>query len=103
MERTIEPSRLGEMSDALILDVRRREDYAASGERIPGSTWKDPAQLEDWAESLPGDREIIVYCVRGGSVSNSVVDRLNGGGKRARYIAGGLEGFKQMGGQTEPK
>ena len=51
---------------------------------------------------MPKDRDVVIYCVRGGSVSNSVLDRLQAAGIRARYIEGGLEGWKAAGGQTVP-
>ncbi len=36
----------------------------------------------------------MVYCIRGGSVSNSVVDKLLAAGVSARYIEGGWEVWK---------
>jgi len=38
--------------------------------------------------------------VRGGSVSNSVLDALRAQGLQARYIEGGLEGWKAAGGEV---
>ena len=77
MERTIKPEVLKtELSNKLILDVRRTGDLAASTEQLPGADWRDPDKLDDWADALPRDQDIILYCVRGGSVSNTVVDAL---------------------------
>jgi rhodanese-related sulfurtransferase len=45
----------------------------------------------------------VVYCVRGGSVSNSVVDRLQAAGVKARYIEGGIEAYKAAGGKIAGK
>jgi rhodanese-related sulfurtransferase len=41
--------------------------------------------------------------VRGGSVSNSVVDQLQAKGVKARFIEGGFEAWKASGGETISK
>ena len=74
-----------------VLDVRREADYAASNESLPGAHWKNPEHLADWTDSLPQDQAIVLYCVRGGAVSNSVVDALQARGLQARYIDGGID------------
>ena len=104
MDRTIKPETLKtELADKLILDVRRADDRNASGEQLTGANWKDPTQITEWADSLPRDQEIIVYCVRGGSVSNSIVDALQAKGLNARFIEGGIEGWKAAGGEVETR
>jgi len=45
----------------------------------------------------------VIYCVRGGAVSNSVVDRLQAAGVKARYIEGGIEAYKAAGGKVVAK
>lgn len=45
----------------------------------------------------------MLYCVRGGSVSNSVVDALQAKGLNACFIEGGIEGWKAAGGETVNK
>jgi len=45
----------------------------------------------------------VVYCVRGGEVSNSVVDRLHAAGVKARFIEGGIEAYKAAGGKIAAK
>ncbi len=104
MERTIKPEALkSELAGKFILDVRRADDLAASGEQLAGANWKDPTQIGEWADSLPKDRDIVLYCVRGGGVSNSVVDALQAKGLKARFIEGGLEGWKAAGGEVVAK
>jgi rhodanese-related sulfurtransferase len=101
MERTISPAQLqSEFADKLILDVRRSSDLAATTEQLAGARWQDPEKLADWAGALPTDKDIVIYCVRGGSVSNGVVDALQARGLKARYIEGGIEGWKAAGGQV---
>jgi len=89
--------------DAVILDVRREEDYANSFDMLPGSVWKNPATIDQWIGSVPKDRQVVIYCVRGGSVSKSVVERLIADGVNASYIEGGIEGVKSAGGSVAQK
>jgi len=104
MDRTIKPETLkAEMAGKYLLDVRRAEDRNASAEQLAGANWKDPTQIADWADRLPRDQDIVLYCVRGGSVSNSVVDALQAKGLKARFIEGGIEGWKAAGGEVAKK
>jgi rhodanese-related sulfurtransferase len=104
MDRTITPSTLkNELAGKLILDVRRAADREAAPEHLPSAQWKNPEQLAEWADSLPNDRDIVLYCARGGSVSNSVVDALQTKGLKARFIEGGIEGWKAAGGEVSAK
>lgn len=102
MERTIHPEAL-KPDTTLVLDVRREADYAASNETIPGAFWKNPEKIDAWITALPKTRDVVIYCVRGGSVSNSVVDRLQAEGVQARFIDGGIEGYKAAGGKVSSK
>ncbi|MFP5383599.1 MAG: rhodanese-like domain-containing protein [Gammaproteobacteria bacterium] len=81
-----------------LLDVRRSTDFEASTEAIPGAIRQDPADVANWSRDLDRSAEVIVYCVRGGSVSNAVIDALHAQGVAARYIEGGIEGWKAAGG-----
>ncbi|MBW8306053.1 MAG: rhodanese [Thiobacillus sp.] len=102
LPRTIAPGKVN--PDAtLVFDVRREADYAASNETLPGAMWKNPDKIDAWIGALPLTLDVVVYCVRGGSVSNSVVDRLQASGVKARYIEGGIEAWKAAGGKVVPK
>ena len=104
MDRTIKPETLqAELAGKYILDVRRVADRHASTEQLASAHWKDPEKLADWVDALPRDRDIVLYCVRGGSVSNSVVDALQAKGLKARFIEGGIEGWKAAGGRVVGK
>ncbi|MDY0038461.1 MAG: rhodanese-like domain-containing protein [Zoogloea oleivorans] len=102
MGRTIKPQELS-LAGKHLIDVRRKEDRDASSEQLPGATWHDPNDIAHWTQSLPRDKEIVLYCVRGGLVSNSVVDTLQSQGLNARFIEGGIEGWKAAGGKVTPK
>ena len=104
MERTIKPETLkSQLADKHLVDVRRAADREASAEQLPGATWHDPEKLAEWAKSLPRDKHIVLYCVRGGSVSNGVVDALHAEGLNACFIEGGIEGWKAAGGKVTTK
>ena len=106
MNRTISPGDLKAVVDkksALIIDVRRKNDLDADSVKLPGAEWKNPEQIAEWGKTLPRDRDVVIYCVRGGSVSNSVVDALQAQGVKARFIEGGIEAWKAAGGSTVPK
>ena len=102
MPRTIHPVKFNP-DRALVLDVRRGADYAASNEIIPGAFWKDPEKIDAWITALPKTQDVVIYCVRGGAISNSIVDRMHAEGIKARFIEGGLEGYKAAGGKLEGK
>lgn len=104
MTRTIKPSEAKSIvKQALVVDVRRKSDYDSDSQKIPGAMWKDPEQVAQWSNELPKDKDIVIYCVRGGSVSNSVVDHLQGKNLKARFIEGGIEAWKKEGGPTVAK
>ena len=82
--------RLGPPATVTLLDVRRRADLLSDPRRIPGAEWRDPEKVERWRDDLPRDRPVVVYCVRGGSVSRSVAAALQQHGLEAHFLAGGL-------------
>ena len=100
--RTIKPAEL-DPDSTLVFDVRREADYAASNETIPGALWKNPDKIDAWIGAVPRTLDVVIYCVRGGSVSNSVVDRLQAAGVKARFIEGGIEAWKTAGGKVIAK
>ena len=106
MSRTIVPNDLKplvENESVTLLDVRRQNDFDADTVKLPGAEWKNPELIADWGAKLPRDREVVLYCARGGSVSNSILDGLLASGFKARYIEGGIDGWKQAGGATATK
>ena len=104
MERTIKPEDFKSIAhSAMVLDVRRKADIDVSAEAVPGAFWKDPEQIDQWIGALPKNHDVVIYCVRGGGVSNSVVDRLQADGIKARFIEGGIEAYKAAGGRVAQK
>ena len=79
-----------------VLDVRRASDREGDPSVIPGAEWKDPEKVAEWGNTL-GSGEVVVYCVRGGSVSRAVQNKLREKNVNVRFIAGGLEAWKKSG------
>ena len=106
MDRTVTPATLKEMLDArkdiMLLDVRRRSDRDADPVALPSAVWRDPEQVNDWGARLPADKEVVIYCARGGSVSNRVLDQLLEQHLPAQYLEGGIAAWKTVGNKTEP-
>ena len=104
MERTIKAQDLkSTIANVTLIDVRRKADLDSDPSKLPGATWHDPEQIETWAAQLPKDKEVVLYCVRGGSVSNGVLDNLHGKGISARFIEGGIVAWKEAGGELVTK
>ncbi len=78
--------------------MRRKTDY--DGNVILNAQWHNPDEVAQWAKELPTDKEVVLYCARGGSVSNKVLDGLLAANIKARYIEGGIEAWKKSGGKV---
>ena len=84
-----------------LLDVRRKADYQANPNTIKGAAWRDPEKIGDWAKQLPVGQRTVVYCVKGGSVSQSVTDRLRSEGLNTVFLDGGLKNWIESGQPVE--
>ena len=95
MEKTITTTELTGILQAgdpvTLLDVRRKDDFDKAPQTFASAQWKNPAEIDLWLPTIPADQEVIVYCVRGGSVSQSVQQQMSDNGIKARYVEGGLE------------
>ncbi|MEP6943890.1 MAG: chromate resistance protein ChrB domain-containing protein [Betaproteobacteria bacterium] len=85
-----------------LLDVRRAESFARDPVLIPHAIRCDPGAVDAWSHALEPWREVVVYCVHGHELGQGVAAALARGGLTARYLAGGLEGWRAFGGQTVP-
>lgn len=99
MVDTITPDELESMlkrkTPLKLIDVRRTSDRAGDPVCIPGAEWKDPEKVKEWGKDL-GNSEVVVYCVRGGSVSRTVQEKLRENDVNVRFIEGGLEAWKKF-------
>lgn len=86
-----------DISGALVIDVRRAGVFEQATQMMAGARWHDPAAVGQWATDLPRDQAVVVYCVHGHEVSRATALRLRAAGVDARYLRGGLEGWKAAG------
>jgi len=107
VERTINPEDLKEQissrKDILVLDVRRKSDYDADKDTLPNALWRDPEKVDEWSRELPRDKNVVIYCARGGSVSKKVIDQLLDKKIQARYLEGGIAAWKAANGEIKEK
>jgi len=99
VEKTITTTELTRLLQAktnvTLLDVRRKEDHDKSPEGIGNAQWRDPAAVAQWIHTLPEQQEVVIYCARGGSVSQSVQKQLADAGVKVKYLEGGIEAFNK--------
>ena len=48
--------------DVVVLDVRVGEDWESSEFKIEGALRADPATYDEWAETYPRSKQIVLYC-----------------------------------------
>lgn len=99
MSETITAQELKNLLDntnLTLLDVRRKADQEASPQGIPGASWKDPEQVAVWSAGLPKDKPVVIYCVRGGSVSASVQAALKAQDFDVKFVEGGLAAWSGL-------
>ena len=82
----------------LVIDVRRRERFLDSPYLIKGALRRDPERVQEWKQTLPRASEVVVYCVHGHEVSQNAAKALG-----ARYLEGGIEHWKEDGGELAAK
>ncbi|MFN0186947.1 MAG: Fe-Mn family superoxide dismutase [Aquabacterium sp.] len=86
-----------QVGDAVVVDVRRAAVFAKARALMPGARWRDPATVATWADELPADRDVVVYCVHGHEVSRATAIRLQAAGLKARYLRGGIDAWQAAG------
>ncbi len=92
-----------DVAGALLLDVRRAGMFEQADALIAGAKWRDPAAVTDWAEHVPVDRDVIVYCVYGHEVGRATALRLRAAGRNARFLRGGIDAWTSANRALDPK
>jgi rhodanese-related sulfurtransferase len=82
----------------LVIDVRRNERFRESQYLLKGALRRDPERVADWKKTLPKAARVVVYCVHGHEVSQDVAKALG-----ARYLEGGIEGWRETAGDLAEK
>src|SRR5258706_6322833 len=85
---------IGHETPPIVIDVRRNERFLEAPDLIRGALRRDPARVEEWRKTLPGEAEVVVYCVHGHEVSQNAAKALGG-----KYLEGGIEGWRAAGGE----
>ena len=80
-----------------LLDVRRKGDLERSPQQIAGARWRDPEAIDQWYDTVPKNQDVVVYCVKGGPVSQSVAEKLARQGCRVKFLAGGIKAWRESG------
>jgi superoxide dismutase, Fe-Mn family len=86
----------------LLLDVCLAKDLPRRTDMLAGATMHAPEALPRWAEELPRDRPIAVYCIAGFQISGNAVRELRARGYDARALSGGITAWHAIGGATVP-
>lgn len=100
MADTLTPQELKTLmgaSHVTLLDVRRKSDRESGPSGIHGAVWKDPEHVNEWSSDLSKDKPVVIYCVRGGSVSTSVQAALQEKGFDVKFVQGGLAALEGAG------
>jgi Fe-Mn family superoxide dismutase len=88
---------------AQMLDVRRPEHRAQTPDTVEGAVWRDPARVDDWCGALDSTRPVLVCCVHGLDIGRSTALALRARGFDARYLVGGIEGWRAAGLPMQPQ
>jgi rhodanese-related sulfurtransferase len=91
-------SSLASARPPLVIDVRKGPTFLSAPDLIRGALRRDPLRVADWAKTLPGEAQVVVYCVHGHEVSQNTAKALG-----ARYLEGGIEAWRAGGGELSAK
>ena len=80
-----------------LFDVRRKADFDAAPKKIESAVRHDPERVDEWIDQLPQDRPVVVYCVKGGSVSQGIADRLQQSHPDVKFLQGGIKAWAELG------
>ena len=92
-----------EANAAVVIDVRRAGAFSQAETMLPHARWLDPAAVGAWAGELPTDRPFVVYCVYGHEVGRATVLRMRAAGLDARFLRGGIDGWRSGGRPVQSK
>jgi len=84
----------------LVIDVRKGPTFLDAPDLIRGALRRDPLRVADWSKTLPGDADVVVYCVHGHEVSQGAATALCAvlPTLGARFLEGGIEAWRAAGG-----
>ena len=105
VEQCSEPfgAQADDVASATLLDVRRAGVFAQADTLLTGARWRDPKDVGSWAADVAPGAEVVVYCVYGHEVGRATAMRLRAAGVNARFLRGGLDGWKAQGRPLQAK
>lgn len=92
---------LQKTEDITLIDVRLTEDFALDPILIPGATYNDPELITEWANLLPKDKKLVLYCVKGAWVSHKAATYLNDKGYDVSTLNGGIRQWKSLNNKSD--
>jgi rhodanese-related sulfurtransferase len=92
---------MGSDRQPALFDVRRKADFEVAPKKIGGAAWLDPEKVDEWGDQIPQDRPVVVYCAKGGSVSQSIADRLQQSHPDVKFLQGGIKAWVELGEPVE--
>lgn len=95
-------ARLSVFPPPALVDVRTPEALEAFPEAIAGAPRRDLSAIDSWGRDLEPWRCVVAYCAHGHERSQNAAHALNALGLDARYLAGGIDGWRAAGGATAP-
>jgi rhodanese-related sulfurtransferase len=87
--------------ELFVLDVRDAEEWNDNSERIPGSVHIAADEVDSRLDDLPDDRKILVVSPDG-ELAAEVAERIDGEGREAVSLEGGVEQWKKDSLMTQP-
>ena len=92
-------AKLEEGDDIQVLDARPRHYMSRNVDQMAGAVWRDPDQVESWADQLSREQPVLVYCAYGFHVGCNVTRALRERGFDARFVRGGVSAWYAAGGR----
>jgi thiosulfate sulfurtransferase len=80
-----------------LLDVRRDSARNSDGTTIANAQWCNPAHWLDWKDQIRKGQPVVVVCAHGHEISQGLTTVLRVMGLNARYLEGGISGWKAAG------
>jgi hypothetical protein len=69
--------------------------FAADNRMIVGAMRRGPDDIQNWRQSLPSGRSVVVYYVHGDEASKEAASALRGAEVDARYLEHGIAGWAE--------
>ena len=88
---------LDSASAPLIFDVRRTAAFNGDSRMLASAQHGAPDHVAEWGQQIPAGQPVVVYCVYGHEVSQGIATALRESGIDARYLAGGITGWAELG------